>query len=301
MSAPALVLLAAGLGSRYGGLKQLDPLGPGGATLMDYAVHDGWRAGFGTIVFVLRPEMEEAFERQLGSRYRTRLPVRTALQRLEDLPSPHAVPPGRTRPWGTTQAVLAARAAVPGHFAVLNADDFYGRDAITAAARFLAGQPEGSTTHAVIGYPLEQTASPSGGVNRALLGARPDGTLERVSETRGLAATEPGWFEGERDGRRLRVPATTPVSMNLWAFSSGIFPILERDFRRFLEAGPAADGECYLPDSVARGIAAGEARVTVLPTTSRWCGVTYPGDRPWVQRELQALVDRGEYPGVLWP
>jgi hypothetical protein len=301
VSAPTLVLLAAGLGSRYGGLKQLDPLGPGGATLMDYAVHDGWRAGFGTIVFVIRPEMEAAFERQLGARYRARLPVATALQRLEDLPGPFQVPPGRTRPWGTTQAVLATRAAVPGQFAVLNADDFYGREAITAAARFLEGQSAASTTHAVVGYPLEQTASPSGGVNRALLGVASDGTLEGVSEIRGLTAIEPGWFEGERGGLRRRVLATSPVSMNLWAFSAGIFPVLERDFRRFLEAAPAADGECYIPDSVARGIADGKARVTVLPTSSRWCGVTYPGDRDWVQRELQALVARGEYPEMLWP
>lgn len=301
MSAPTLVLLAAGLGSRYGGLKQLDSIGPGGATLMDYAVHDGWRAGFGTIVFVIRPEMEEAFERQLGARYRSRLPVVTALQRLDDLPPPFQVPSGRTRPWGTTQAVLATRGAVPGHFAVLNADDFYGREAIAAAARFLEGQAAESTTHAVVGYPLEQTASPSGGVNRALLGVAPDGALQGVTETRGLTATEPGWFEGERDGVRRRVPATTPVSMNLWAFSAGIFPVLERDFRRFLETAPTTDGECYLPDSVARGIADGEARVTVLPTSSRWCGITYPGDRAWVQRELEARVARGEYPEVLWP
>lgn len=301
MTAPALVLLAAGLGSRYGGLKQLDPLGPGGATLMDYAVYDGWRAGFGAVVFVIRPEMAEAFEQQVGTRYRGRLPVRVAFQRAEALPPPHVVPPGRTRPWGTTQAVLAAREAVDGSFAVLNADDCYGRDAIAAAARFLATRPPDATDHAVIGYRLDQTASPSGGVNRAVLRVSASGFLEGVAETRELVAAPDGTFTGTGPEGPVRVAADALVSMNLWAFTPAIFPLLDASFRRFLEAAPGATGESYLPDAVQQALDRRETRVRVLPTASRWCGVTYAADRAWVQRELAAAVARGEYPGELWP
>ena len=301
MTAPALVLLAAGLGSRYGGLKQLDPLGPGGATLMDYAVYDGWRAGFGAVVFVIRPEMAEAFERQVGARYRGRLPVRVAFQRAEALPPPYTVPAGRTRPWGTTQAVLAAREAVEGSFAVLNADDCYGHHAIEAAARFLAATPPGAPVHAVVGYQLAQTASPAGGVNRAVLRVSPDGLLQGVTETRDLVAGPDGSFAGVGPGGPTHVPAGALVSMNLWAFTPAIFPVLESAFLRFLEAGPGQSGESYLPDAVQQGLDRGQARVQVLPTTSRWCGVTYAADRAWVQRQLADAVARGEYPGTLWP
>ncbi len=301
MTAPALVLLAAGLGSRYGGLKQLDPLGPGGATLMDYAVYDGWRAGFGAVVFVIRPEMVEAFEQQVGDRYRGRLPVRVAFQRAEALPPPHLVPSGRTRPWGTTQAVLAAREAVDGGFAVLNADDCYGQDAIAAAARFLASTPPGAAEHAVVGYRMAQTASPSGGVNRAVLRVSPDGFLQGVAETRELAATPDGAFAGVGPQGPTRVAADALVSMNLWAFTPAIFPVLEESFRRFLDAGPGTTGESYLPEAVQEGLERGQARVRVLPTASRWCGVTYAADRAWVQHELAASVARGDYPGALWP
>lgn len=301
MTAPALVLLAAGLGSRYGGLKQLDPLGPGGATLMDYAVYDGWRAGFGAVVFVIRPEMAEAFERQVGSRYRGRLPVRVAFQRAEALPPAFTVPAGRTRPWGTTQAVLAAREAVEGSFAVLNADDCYGRDAIAAAARFLAATPPDAPDHAVVGYRLDQTASPAGGVNRAVLRVSPEGLLQGITETRDLVAGPGGDFSGIGPGGHVQVAKDTPVSMNLWAFTRAIFPPLEAAFLRFLEAGPGTSGESYLPDAVQDGLDRGQARVRVLPTTSRWCGVTYAADREWVQRQLAAAVDRGDYPAALWP
>lgn len=300
MTAPALVLLAAGLGSRYGGLKQLDPIGPGGAALMDYALHDGWRAGFRSLVLVVRPETAELFEQQVGARYRSRFVVDLVFQRLEDLPPGFAVPPGRTRPWGTTQAVLAASPAVRGGFVVLNADDFYGRDALEAAATFLAGRGSGERRHAVVGFRLDRTASPAGGVNRAVLTAGADGVLTRIEETRELVAAGPGAFQGLRDGSRCQVPADALVSMNLWAFTPAIFPVLQAAFQRFLEARPGATGECNLPDAVQHGIAAGEASVQVLPTASRWCGVTHAADRPWVERELQALVAAGAYPERPW-
>jgi hypothetical protein len=301
VTAPALVLLAAGLGSRYGGLKQLDRLGPGGATLMDYAVYDGWRAGFRSLVIVLRPEMVETFEREHGARYRSRFAVRTAVQRLEDLPDDYVPPAGRSRPWGTTHAVLAVRELVQTGFAVLNADDCYGQHAIGAAAAFLGPAPAPATHHAVIGYRLDQTLSPVGGVNRAELVADATGMLREIRETTDLRAAADGTVEGLQGGARRRLDPATPVSMNLWAFTPAIFPVLEAAFRRFLAAGPGPAGESYLPEAVQEGIVRGAATVEVLHTTSRWCGVTHASDREWVQRELRVLVNRGEYPETLWP
>ncbi len=300
MTAPALVLLAAGLGSRYGGLKQLDPLGPGGSTLMDYAVYDGWRAGFGSVVLILRPDIVEQAEASIAARYRSRLPVRIAVQRLDGIPAPYTVPTGRTRPWGTAQAVLAAREEVQGPFAVLNADDFYGREALERAAAFLGRLPGGGRSHAVVGYHLDRTASPAGGVTRALLTRDAEGRLTGIEETRELRATADGMFEGRGRAGAVRVPPDTLVSMNLWAFGPGVFPLLDRVFRDFLAGAPGPDAECYLPEALQRGLREGEATITVLPTTSRWCGVTYAADREWVRAALEAMVRAGDYPEHLW-
>jgi dTDP-glucose pyrophosphorylase len=292
------VVLAAGLGSRYGGLKQLDPLGPGGATLMDYSVFDAWRAGFARVVFVIRPEMEIAVRETIGNRYRAHLEVATAHQRLDRVPAGIAVPPGRTRPWGTTQAVLCAAAEVHGPFAVLNADDFYGRRSIERVAEFLRSNPLTSEHHAVVGYRLDATASPAGGVNRALLELAPDGELVRITELRELTRTPAGDFAVGGTARRLE--ASAPVSMNLWGFSPTIFAALERGFEEFLRAAPGERDESYLPDAVQVAMARGGATVEVLPTTDRWCGVTYAEDRSWVAASLLKLVEAGTYPERLW-
>lgn len=296
-----LVVLAAGLGSRYGGLKQLDPLGPGGATLMDYSAFDAWRAGFSRVVFVIQPEIAVAFTETIGDRYRSRLAVATAHQRMDALPEGHEVPAGRTRPWGTAQAVLAAAGEVRGPFAVLNADDFYGRESLERVAGFLRdASPEGKH-HAVVGYRLDATASPAGGVSRALLERGPDGCLTRITELRDLTRTPEGAFTASGAAGGRRVAADALVSMNLWGFSPAIFPVLARAFADFIEAGPAGRDECYLPAAVQQAMAAGEATVEILPTGSRWCGVTYAEDRVWVAAALWELVGRGLYPEILWP
>jgi len=299
VTAPRLVVLAAGLGSRYGSLKQFDPIGPGGSTLMDFALYDAWRAGLTRAVFILRPEMVAEVMPALVARYGGKLSIVAAAQRLDDLPSGFHVPPDRTRPWGTTQAVLAAAPLLAGPFAVLNADDFYGRHAIESVAVFLgAGHPP--THHAVIGYPLELTASPAGGVNRAVLDRGPDGSLRRITEVRDLVRQPDGSFTGSAvDGTR-HISGDSLVSMNLWAFGHGIMAPLAKDFRAFLERGPGPAAECYLPDAVERAIGLGQARVEVLPTDSRWCGVTYAADREWVAAALAARVARGEYPEAMW-
>lgn len=299
MSPPlTLVVLAAGLGSRYGGLKQFDPIGPGGTTLMDFSVHDARRSGFSRFVFVTRPELADQLGTHLKARYGSTIDLAIALQRQDDLPAGHPPVLTRTRPWGTGHAVWAARHEVRGGFAVLNADDFYGRPALEVAATFLAGAGSGHR-FAVVGYRLDRTASESGGVSRAVLERRPDGDLSHVTEVHDLVAASEGRFRGQVDGEPRIVASDALVSMNLWAFTPTIFPPLAEGFHRFLQKGQIDSAEYRLPDAIQAMIHTGRARVSVLPTDSQWSGVTYQGDRPRVQAFLQELVDSGEYPAQL--
>jgi len=300
VTAPTLVVLAAGLGRRYGGLKQFDRLGPGGSSLMDYALFDAWRAGFRRAAFVLPSELVAELTPELSARYGSRLEVAAVPQRLEDLPPGFSVPPGRTRPWGTAHAVLAAVPLLEGPFAVLNADDFYGRHAIEAIAAFL-GAGHSPTHHAVVGYPMELTASSGGGVNRAVLEQAPDGSLRGITEVHDLIHEGRAAFMGNAaEGPRI-VAGDELVSMNLWGFGSGAVDPLREAFRRFIEAGPAADDECYLPDAVQWLIRRGAGRATVIRAHGRWCGVTYASDRSSAASILAELVGKGEYPGRMWP
>ncbi len=293
-----LVVLAAGLGSRFGGLKQLEAVGPGGATLMDYSVFDAERAGFDRVVFVIRPEMREAFEKLIGQRYRNRMTIATVTQRMDDIPSGFAVPSDRTKPWGTGQAVLAARTEVPGSFAVLNADDFYGREALSEVANFLRA-PNPQEVCAVMGYRLEQTASIEGGVNRATLEQDRRGYLTRIVEVKNLSEASAGRFRGEVDSEPRIVAADALVSMNLWGLTAAVFPQLERGFEAFLARRPGPRAEYYLPEAIQEMISEGAVSVKVIPTESRWTGMTHPGDRQRVESFLQELVDAGEYPPSL--
>lgn len=295
-----LVVLAAGLGSRYGGLKQLEPLGPGGATLIDYSLHDGLRAGFTRVVFVIRAEIEAEFERKVGARYRDRFEVGTVCQRVDRVLPGFTTPTTRSLPWGTVHAVLATRALLGGPFAVLNADDLYGPEAIQQAAEFLRHSTPGSTQHAVVGFRLEATGSPSGGVTRAILAHGVDGLLRDVLEMEDLVRTAGGDYEGRLKGESARVEASGLVSMNMWAFRPGIFPVFESAFRRFLATTPGDTAELRISEAVQEGIARREIEVRVLPTTSRWCGVTHPADRDWVRARLEELVRIGVYPQRLW-
>lgn len=295
-----VLFLAAGLGTRFGGLKQLEPLGPSDATLMDYSIHDALRAGFTRVVFVVRSAFRAEFEATISARYRDRLEVETVSQEMDDLPTGFSPPPSRRRPWGTVQAVLAARNHLSNPFAVLNADDFYGREAIGQVSAFLHRAGAGSTEHAVVGYRMDRTGSPSGSVNRALLALEPDGTLREVCELQDLVPTAEGDYEGRLKDETPRVARDALVSMNLWAFTPAILPVLERAFRRFLERHPGDEAELRLAEAVQEGVVRGEATVRVLPTMSRWCGVTHPHDRDWVRGTLGELVRSGEYPERLW-
>ena len=277
-----LVVLAAGLGSRFGGLKQLEPVGPGGATLMDYSVYDAARAGFTRVVFVIRPEMAEGFETLVLRRYAGRLDMTMVTQRLEDLPAGFELPPDRIRPWGTGQAVLAARGQVPGPFAVLNADDFYGREALAEIAEFLR-TPATPDACAVVGYRLDQTASMEGGVNRATLEQDRRGFLSRIVEVKNLSEASPGRFRGEVESEPRIVAADALVSMNLWGLTQSVFARLARGFEAFLARAPGPRAEYYLPEAIQEMLSEGVVSVKVLPTRSRWCGMTHPGDRDRVE------------------
>jgi hypothetical protein len=266
---------------------------------MDYSLFDAWRAGFRRAVFVLRPSMY-GIERTIRTRYAGRLEVLTVQQRLEDLPSGHAPVPARTRPWGTTHAVLAARHLLPGRFAVVNADDCYGLDAMTVAARFLHSAGQRSCHHAVVGFRLDRTISASGTVNRAVLEMGPNRTLRRVTEVREIARTEAGEFCGLAGEEPLQLDGETMVSMNLWALSPEILGPLARALDRFFHGAPGERDECCLPESMQEAISGGEAMVEVLPTASRWCGVTHAADREWAAGVLSEAVRSGEYPEPLW-
>ncbi len=298
---PALVVLAAGMGSRFGGMKQLAAVGPSGETLMDYSIYDALRAGFTSAVFIIRPEMEETFRAFASERYGGRLPFATAHQRLDKVPDGVVVPATRAKPWGTGHAVLAAESAVSGAFAVVNADDFYGAEAYQALAEFLVGTDPGAVppTFGLTGYRIGETLSESGGVNRGVLRVTDGGMLGSVEEVLEITRT-PDWLAGKVAGARRAVAPDALVSMNMWGFTPAVFPILHRGFRRF-HAGAGADTSEYLiPTVIREAIELGEARVRVLDPGSSWFGITYPADAPAVSDALRKQVREGRYPSPLF-
>lgn len=297
---PILVILAAGMGSRFGGMKQLASVGPSGETLMDYSIHDALRAGFGSAVFIIRPEMEETFRDFAEQRYGRRLAFRTVHQRLEDVPAGVTVPP-RPKPWGTGQAVLAAEPAVTGPFAVINADDYYGAEAYQAMAAFLDGVDprERPPTFGLTGYRVVDTLSESGGVNRGVLRVSGDGMLASIEEVIDIRRGERG-LEGHVNKSPRTVDEAALASMNMWGFTPAVFPLLREGFRRFLSAPGAATGEYLLPTAIQDAIAGGQARVRVLDPRSSWFGITYPTDAPAVSGALGKLVTEGRYPTPLF-
>jgi hypothetical protein len=303
---PTVVILAAGMGSRYGGLKQVDPVGPAGETIMDYSVFDALRAGFGRIVFVIRREFEEVFRETIGAKYAGVTEVDYAFQSIDDLPGGFAVPPDRTKPWGTAHAVRAARDVVGTPFAAINADDFYGRDAFRRLADFLkagAGGGTGATKprFAMVGYRLDQTLSEHGSVARGVCRVGADGLLVTVTEMTRLVRVPGGAENREQPGRPVALTGAERVSMNLWGFTPELFPALEARFPAWLEANARnPKAEWYIPFVVDDMIREGAAEVAVLPTESAWFGVTYREDKPLVVEAVRRLVEAGEYPARLW-
>ena len=291
------------MGSRYGGLKQMDPMGPNGETVLDYSVYDAIRAGFGRVVFIIREDFAEAFREGVGSRFADRIQVDYAFQKLTDLPEGYEIPEGRTKPWGTAHAVRAARHLVKESFAVINADDFYGADAYVRAAEFLTHpRPERVRAHyAMVGYPLINTLSDHGDVNRGICATNENDLLTTVEEYVNIEREADGVVRGNAlDGARREVSEISPVSMNFWAFSHCFYDFLEHEFTEFLKInGKLEKSECYIPTVVDALIRAGQADCTVLETSSHWFGVTYPDDKQHVVASIQRLIESGEYPAKL--
>lgn len=301
---PTLAVMAAGMGSRYGGLKQLDPVGPSGEVMLEYSVYDALRAGFGRVVFIIRRDFEKAFRDGVMSRFPRGCGVDVVFQGLEDLPRGFSAPEGRKKPWGTTHAVLCLQGAVDGPFCVINADDFYGRASYRTAASFFSGpggDEGGPVRLAMVGYRLRNTLSEHGGVARGHC---------RTDDRRRLLSIEE-WNPIVREGAAIeyrpagaapvRLTGDELVSMNFWAFRPRVFQPLGKLFDEFLrDRGPEPGSECLLPNCVGQMIARGEAEVSVLDCDSPWFGVTYREDKPKVQASIKALVAGGEYPSPLW-
>ncbi len=296
---PTLVVLAAGMGSRYGGLKQVDPVGPSGEAILDYSVFDAVRGGFGKVVFIIRRDFEAEFKDKVGRKYEGLLPVDYCYQDIADLPPPYEVPAGRTKPWGTAHATRAARGVVAEPFAVINADDFYGRDAFAKLGAFLSSAEEGGGRlhFAMVGYRLDLTLSENGSVARGICDVAGDGTLRGVREMTKLVRAGDVAENRENPDAPERVPLDARVSMNLWGFTPGLFDALERRFPDWLAVNGAKEkSEWYIPFVVDELIHEGKADCRVLPTDSSWFGVTYREDKPHVTAAIRALVDAGEYP-----
>ncbi|HWA87892.1 MAG TPA: nucleotidyltransferase [Opitutus sp.] len=291
-----LVVLAAGLGSRFGGLKQLEGVGPAGETVLDYAVFDAVRAGFDRIRFVIRRDFEADFRARVGGRYTGGVPVDYAFQSVDDLPAGVVAPAGRTKPWGTAHAVWCARHGLGGPFAVINADDFYGRDSLARLARFLrgpAGRAAGPVQFATVGFRLAQTLSENGAVARGVCAVAADGALLHVTERTGIRREQVGAGR-EFSGEEI-------VSMNCWGFTPALFPWIERGLKTLSSERPDdLTAEYYLPAAVSAMIDAAAAEVRVLPTAATWFGVTYREDKPRVVEAIRALVAGAEYPANLW-
>jgi UTP-glucose-1-phosphate uridylyltransferase len=298
MNSLTLLVLAAGMGSRYGGLKQIDPVGPNGETIMDYSIYDALRAGFDKVVFVIRKNFEEVFKQSIGAHFEKLIAVEYVFQELDRLPRGFVVPDKRTKPWGTTHAVLMAANQIQRPFAVINADDFYGAESFRVLAQHLRSE---TTDYAMVGFVLRNTLSDFGAVARGVCRVNDDQTLQAVVEVTNIERDGPGAKTLDEAGRVARLTGDEVVSMNMWGFNPGIFVQLQTYFEDFLEHSLAdLKAECYLPQAVNEVVRAGHAQVKVLRTKDSWFGVTYREDQPKVVDNIRHLIESGSYPERLW-
>jgi len=304
MASLTLVIMAAGIGSRYGGLKQIDPIGPAGEIVIDYSIYDALKAGFDKVVFIIRRDFRDAFVEKIGRKVESRLETAYVFQELDALPPGFAFPLERKKPWGTAQALLACRAEVGTPFAAINADDFYGRTAYQALASNLKQVRESPVTmdFAMVGYILENTLSEHGHVARGVCETGPDSTLIDIRERVKIQKFSDGVKYTENGRDWILIPPGSHVSMNMWGFTPGLFPEIESRFPAFLEAnaGRILQAEFLIPEVVGSLVREKRARVKVLPTGEKWFGVTYPEDKPKVQEAIRKLIGRGLYPERLW-
>ncbi len=299
---PTLFVLAAGMGSRYGGLKQLDGLGPNGETIMDYSIFDAIRAGFGKLVFVIRKDFEEDFRNIILKKYEGHIPTELVFQAIDNLPEGFTAPAERTKPWGTNHAVLMGKDVIKEPFAVINADDFYGRDAFAVMGKWLSELPEGSTgKYSMVGFRICNTLSENGSVARGVCSKNDQDLLTGVVERTEIMRVDGTICYKDEQGEWQPVGEQTPVSMNFWGFTPDYFKYSEEQFVDFLkENADKPKAEYFIPLVVDNLINSGEATCEVLDTTAKWFGVTYAADRPATVEKIQSLVEAGEYPNKLF-
>ena len=292
---PTLFVLAAGMGSRYGGLKQLDGLGPHGETIMDYSIYDAIRSGFGKVVFVIRHDFEADFRSKILSKYENHIPTEVVFQSINDLPEGYTCPEGRTKPWGTNHALLMGRNVINEPFAIINADDLYGQDSFRVMAEQLS-KATGENEYCMVGFRIGNTMSKSGTVARGICETK-DGYLTSVVERTAIGYKGEAICFTDENGVEQTLAPETPVSMNLWGFTPDYFKYSEEYFKRFLDANKDnLKAEFYVPLLINELVTSGKARVKVLDTTSKWFGVTYAADRPAVVEKFAELHASGEYP-----
>ncbi len=304
MNKPVLVIMAAGMGSRYGGLKQLDPVGSHGQLIIDYSIYDAKRAGFETVVFVIKPEIEADFKEAIGDRVSKVMDVKYAYQLKEDLPEGYSVPAGRTKPWGTAHAALAARNIVDGPFAVINADDYYGPEAYQEIYNYLSTHQDGDMyEYVMVGYLLKNTVTENGTVARGVCEETADHFLTQVTERTKIEKGEPPRYTEDDGATWTDLSADTIVSMNMWGFTRSFLDEALARFPAFLDKTLAENpekGEYFLPTVVSQLIDEGKARVKVLRSEDKWYGVTYREDKPTVVAAMAEKTAAGLYPDRLW-
>lgn len=298
---PTLFVLAAGMGSRYGGLKQLDGLGPNGETIMDYSIFDAIRGGFGKVVFVIRKDFEADFRSKILSKYQNHIPVALVFQALDNLPAGFTCPATRVKPWGTNHAVLMGKDVINEPFAVINADDFYGRDSFAVIGKALSEMGGKKNDYCMVGYRVGNTLSDSGTVARGVCEKDAEGYLTTVVERTSIERVNGKVSFTDENNKLVSIPDETPVSMNMWGFTPDYFSYSEESFKDFIKENiDKPKAEYLIPSVVNKLIKEKTARVKVLDTTSKWFGVTYAADRQGVVDKIKALVDAGEYPNNLF-
>ncbi|MGP1499869.1 MAG: nucleotidyltransferase [Porphyromonas sp.] len=302
MVQPTLLVLAAGMGSRYGSLKQLDGLGPSGETIMDYSIYDAIRAGFGKVVFIIRRSFEQDFREKILSKYEGRIPVDVVFQDMDNLPAGFSVPEGREKPWGTNHAVMMAKDVIKEPFAVINADDFYGRSGFAVIADKLRQLAGGHDKYCMVGYRVGNTLSESGSVARGVCEVDTNNFLTGVVERTAIQRNAEGKIAfTDENGKEQILGENTPVSMNMWGFTPDYFVHSDEYFAAFLRANEGnLKAEYFIPLVVNQLVQENKATCEVLDTPDQWFGVTYAADRPDVVAKINALVAAGEYPQKLF-
>jgi len=297
---PTLLILAAGMASRYGSMKQIQGFGPSGETIMDYSIYDAIRAGFKKVVFIIREDFAQDFKNIFEPKLKGKVATDYVYQDLRSFTGSYPVPADRTKPWGTAHAILCAKDAIREPFAVINADDFYGRDAFEKAYRFLVGEVN-PDLHSIIGYQLAKTLSDNGTVSRGVCQVDKAGNLVAINERTKIYQDGDKKITYEEGDKKFEVPFDSPVSMNFWCFDPSIFPYTEKIFGEFLaEQGTNPKAEFFIPIIGDKFIKEGKGAIKVIPTDAQWFGVTYKEDAPGVQASLNALIGQGAYPNKLW-